>query len=71
MKPMITQNEIRVGNIFYFPFHKQNVSIVGYAKIEKDDSFKVQFETNGGIYLKDLLILCNSFGCLCDIELKI
>jgi hypothetical protein len=57
MKNIITQNEIRVGNILYFPFHKQNVSIVGYAKIERDDSFKVQFETNGGILLEPLSVL--------------
>ena len=54
---MIKENEIKVGNTFYFPFHKQNVSIIGYAKIEKDDSFKVQFETNGGILLEPLSVL--------------
>jgi len=54
---MIKANELRVGTKFYFPFHKEIISILGYAKTESDNSFKFQFETRGGILLEPLGVL--------------
>ena len=53
----IKKNDIRNGNVFYSPFHKKNVEIIGYVKDEKSGKFKVQFETNDGILLEPLSVL--------------
>jgi hypothetical protein len=48
---------IRVGNYFNFPFTKEVVKIVGFAQMEYDGSFKVQFEAQGTVLLEPLRTL--------------
>lgn len=54
---MIKANEIRTGNIYHFPFHDENVTVIGYGKRESDGEFRVQFETKGGILFESLSAL--------------
>jgi hypothetical protein len=46
-KLMINQNELRIGNIIYFPFISDNVKVVGLALVENDKKIRIQTTVSG------------------------
>jgi hypothetical protein len=52
---MIDVNELRIGNLIYFPFHKEEVKIVGIA-LKEDGRILIQVETKGGILAEPITV---------------
>ena len=44
-------NELRIGNVIHFPFHAENVKIVGVGISEDFKTTKIQVETEGSILM--------------------